>query len=34
VYAAGDLFAIRVPDNPPAGFENYAATIRMLLNRN
>lgn len=34
VYAAGDLFAIRVPDNPPAGFENYAMTIRMLLNRN
>lgn len=34
VYAKGDLFAVRVPENPPIGFENYAATVRMLLKQN
>lgn len=32
-YAAGDLFAIRVPENPPDGFENYGATVRLLLKK-
>jgi hypothetical protein len=31
-FAAGDLLTVHVPDSPPDGFENYAVTIRLLLN--
>lgn len=32
VFAPGDLLTVHVPANPPAGFNNYSATIRMTLN--
>lgn len=31
VYAAEDLFSLRVPDAPPTGFQDYGITCRMLL---
>lgn len=33
-FAAGDLLTIHVPDNPPAGFANYGATLRFILPKN
>lgn len=32
VFAKGDLLSIHVPESPPAGFQNYSATLRLLLN--
>lgn len=33
-FATGDLLTIHMPDNPPAGFANYGATLRLLLPTN
>lgn len=30
-FAAGDLLSIHMPTNAPAGFQNFSATIRLLL---
>lgn len=32
-FAAGDLLSVHMPDSPPAGFENYSATLRLLLKK-
>ena len=32
-FAAGDLLSIHMPTNAPAGFQNYSATIRLLLQK-
>lgn len=34
VFATGDLLSVHLPANPPSGFENYGATLRMLLQNN
>ena len=33
-FATGDLLTIHMPDNPPAGFANYGATLRLILATN
>lgn len=33
-FATGDLLSVHVPDNPPPGFQNYAATLRLILATN
>lgn len=30
-FAAGNLLTVHVPDDPPPGFQNYSATLRLLL---
>jgi len=32
-FAAGDLLSVHMPVNAPAGFQNFAATIRLLLQK-
>jgi hypothetical protein len=31
VFAKGDFLSVHVPDNPPAGFHNYAMTLRLIM---
>lgn len=33
-FAAGDLLSVHMPDSPPPGFQNYSATLRLLLKNN
>jgi hypothetical protein len=32
-FAAGDVLSIHMPDDPPAGFQNYSATLRLILQK-
>lgn len=33
-FATNDLLTIHMPDNPPPGFQNFGATLRMILQTN
>lgn len=32
-FAAGDLLSVHMPELPPSGFENYSATLRLILKK-
>jgi hypothetical protein len=33
-FAAGDVLSVHMPESPPSGFQNYAVTLRLLLQNN